>query len=313
MNRKEESQMKTITVQKLVDTFKLEVLAGEERMDREITRPRTHRPGLEFVGYFDFFPMNRVQVLGRKEINYLLTLSVEERKLRIGNIVKYHPPCFIVTSGQQEFPYLELYCEEEGIPLLRTEETATEFIAKLDSYLVKALAPEISIHGVCVNVSGIGILLRGKSGIGKSETAHTLIRRGHRLVADDIVVLKKLSPTTLLGTHNETTREFLALRSIGLINVVRQYGRRAFQDETRIVLDIELVPWQENALNNELETVPQFTEYLGVQIPHIEIQLQPGRDVAGLIEAAANNWYLKQLGYSAVDEFMKRIEEEMGS
>ncbi|MDU0328829.1 MULTISPECIES: HPr(Ser) kinase/phosphatase [Paenibacillus] len=305
--------MKTITVQKLVDTFKLEVLAGEERMDREITRPRTHRPGLEFVGYFDFFPMNRVQVLGRKEINYLLTLSVEERKLRIGNIVKYHPPCFIVTSGQQEFPYLELYCEEEGIPLLRTEETATEFIAKLDSYLVKALAPEISIHGVCVNVSGIGILLRGKSGIGKSETAHTLIRRGHRLVADDIVVLKKLSPTTLLGTHNETTREFLALRSIGLINVVRQYGRRAFQDETRIVLDIELVPWQENALNNELETVPQFTEYLGVQIPHIEIQLQPGRDVAGLIEAAANNWYLKQLGYSAVDEFMKRIEEEMGS
>ncbi|EOS53532.1 HPr(Ser) kinase/phosphatase [Paenibacillus barengoltzii] len=305
--------MKTITVQKLVDTFKLEVLAGEERMDREITRPRTHRPGLEFVGYFDFFPMNRVQVLGRKEINYLLTLSVEERKLRIGNIVKYHPPCFIVTSGQQEFPYLELYCEEEGIPLLRTEETATEFIAKLDSYLVKALAPEISIHGVCVNVSGIGILLRGKSGIGKSETAHTLIRRGHRLVADDIVVLKKLSPTTLLGTHNETTREFLALRSIGLINVVRQYGRRAFQDETRIVLDIELVPWQEHALNNELETVPQCTEYLGVQIPHIEIQLQPGRDVAGLIEAAANNWYLKQLGYSAVDEFMKRIEEEMGS
>ncbi|MGN8771790.1 HPr(Ser) kinase/phosphatase [Paenibacillus barengoltzii] len=305
--------MKTITVQKLVDTFKLEVLAGEERMDREITRPRTHRPGLEFVGYFDFFPMNRVQVLGRKEINYLLTLSVEERKLRIGNIVKYHPPCFIVTSGQQEFPYLELYCEEEGIPLLRTEETATEFIAKLDGYLVKALAPEISIHGVCVNVSGIGILLRGKSGIGKSETAHTLIRRGHRLVADDIVVLKKLSPTTLLGTHNETTREFLALRSIGLINVVRQYGRRAFQDETRIVLDIELVPWQEHALNNELETVPQCTEYLGVQIPHIEIQLQPGRDVAGLIEAAANNWYLKQLGYSAVDEFMKRIEEEMGS
>ncbi|WP_068784144.1 HPr(Ser) kinase/phosphatase [Paenibacillus phocaensis] len=305
--------MKTITVQKLVDTFKLEILAGEERMDREIDRPRAHRPGLEFVGYFDFFPMNRVQVLGRKEINYLLTLSVEERKLHIGNIVKYHPPCFIVTSGQQEIPYLELYCEQEGIPLLRTEETATEFIAKLDGYLVKALAPEISIHGVCVNVSGIGILLRGKSGIGKSETAHTLIRRGHRFVADDIVVLKKLSPTTLLGTHNETTREFLALRSIGLINVVRQYGRRAFQEETRIVLDIELVPWKENDLNNELETVPQFTEYLGVQIPHIEIQLQPGRDVAGLIEAAANNWYLKQLGYSAAEEFMKRIEGEMES
>lgn len=305
--------MKSITVLKLTDTFHLEVLAGGGRMDRMITRPRAHRPGLEFVGYFDFFPMERVQVLGRKEINYLLTLSVEERKLHIGNIVKYHPPCFIVTSGQQEIPYLTLFCEQEGIPLLRTADTTTEFIAKLDSFLVKALAPELSIHGVCVNVSGIGILLRGKSGIGKSETAHTLIRRGHRFVADDVVVLKKLGPATLLGTHNETTREFLALRSIGLINVVRQYGRRAFQDETRIVLDIELAPWQENSLNNELELVPQFTNYLGVQIPHIVVQLQPGRDVAGLIEAAANNWYLKQLGYSAAEDFMKRIEDGMQS
>lgn len=305
--------MKTITVQRLAEVFKLEVLTGAGHMDREITRPRTHRPGLEFVGYFDFFPMKRVQILGRKEITYLLTRTVEERKLHIGNIVKYHPPCFIVTSGQQEIPFLTLFCEQEGIPLLRTPETTTDFIAKLDGYLVKAMAPEVSIHGVCVNVSGIGILLRGKSGIGKSETAHTLIRRGHRFVADDIVVLKRLGPATLLGSHNETTREFLALRSVGLINVVRQYGRRAFQDETRIVLDIELTPWKGDSLNNELEVVPQFTDYLGVQIPHIEIQLQPGRDVAGLIEAAANNWYLKQLGYSAAEEFMKRIEDEMQS
>jgi HPr kinase/phosphorylase len=303
--------MKTITVQSLIEKFHLEVLAGASRIDRVVTRPRVHRPGLEFVGYFDFFPMERVQVLGRKEVNYLLTLTVEERKLHIGNIVKYHPPCFIVTSGQQEIPYLTLFCDQEGIPLLRTTETTTEFIVKLDNYLVKALAPEISIHGVCVNVSGIGILLRGKSGIGKSETAHTLIRRGHRLVADDIVVLKKLGPTTLLGTHNETTREFLSLRSIGLINVVRQYGRRAFQDETRIVLDIELTSWREDSLNNELELEPQFTEYLGIKIPHIEVQLQPGRDVAGLIEAAANNWYLKQLGYSAAEEFMQRIDNKM--
>ncbi len=282
-------------------------------MDRLVTRSQTHRPGLEFVGYFDFFPMERVQILGRKEINYLLTLSVDERKLHIGNIVKYHPPCFIVTSGQQEIPYLKLFCDQEGIPLLRTKERTTDFIAKLDGYLIKALAPEMSIHAVCVNVAGIGILLRGKSGIGKSETAHTLIRQGHRFVADDIVVLKKLGPSTLLGTHNETTREFLALRSIGLINVVRQYGRSAFQDETRIVLDIELSPWQDNSLNNELEAAPQFTEYLGIQIPHIEVQLQPGRDVASLIEAAANNWYLKQLGYSAAEEFMKRVEDEMQS
>jgi len=302
--------MKSITVQKVVERFKLEVLAGADQLERPVTRSRSHRPGLEFVGYFDFFPMNRVQVLGRKEINYLHKLSEEERNLHIGNVVKYRPPCFIVTANQEGLKYLLIYCEQEGIPLLRTVETTTEFIPKLDAFLIKSLAPEIAIHGVCLNVSGIGILLRGKSGVGKSETAHTLVRRGHRLVADDIILLKKLSPQTLLGTHNDTTREFLALRSIGLINVVRLYGRKAFQDETRIVLDIELTPWKENALNNELELTERFTEYLDVRIPYIEIQLQPGRDVAGLIEAAANSWYLKQQGYSAAEEFMQRIQGE---
>ena len=153
--------------------------------------------------------------------------------------------------------------------------------------------------------------MRGKSGVGKSETAHTLIRRGHRLVADDVVVLKKINPDTILGTHDGKTREFLALRSIGLINVTRLYGRSAFQDETRIVLDIGLVKWQDRALNNELELEPRYTEFMGVKIPHIEIQLQPGRDVAGLVEAAANNWYLRQQGYSAAEEFMRRLESDM--
>jgi len=297
-----------ITIETLVRKFSLKVLAGENKLERTLTKPKAHRPGLEFVGYFDFFPMERVQILGRTEITYLHTLSKSERKYRIGNIVKYHPPCFIVTAGQEGLEYLTQYCDEEGIPLLYTQERTSEFIAKLDAFMIKELAQEICIHGVCINVSGMGILLRGKSGVGKSETAHTLIRRGHRLIADDIVVLKKLSPETLLGTHNESNKEFLALRSIGLLNVVRLYGRRAFQEETRIALDIELTKWRENSLYNELEVEPKFTEYMGVRIPHIEIQLQPGRDVAGLIEAAANNWYLKQQGYSPMEEFMSRLE-----
>lgn len=302
--------MKSVTVQELADRFRLEVLAGETELGRTITKSRAYRPGLEFVGYFDFFPQQHVQILGRKEINYLHKLTEAERNHHIGNIVKYHPPCFIVAANQDGLKYLKKYCDEEGIPLLRTASPTSEFLAKLDAYLTKRLAQEISIHGVCINVSGIGILLRGKSGVGKSETAHTLIRRGHRLVADDIVVLKKLSPQTLLGTHNEKTKEFLALRSIGLINVSRLYGRQAFQEETRIVLDIVLTKWQDNALNNELELDEKFTEYMDVKVPHIEIQLQPGRDVAGLIEAAANSWYLRQQGYSAAEEFIKRLESE---
>jgi len=304
--------LKTLTVENLVKQFSLKVLTGVHNLQQPISQPRSHRPGLEFVGHFDFFPTERVQILGRKEINYLHKLSIEERQMRIGNIVKYHPPCFIVTARPEGLTYLTQYCIEENIPLLCTNEpeTTSEFMMKLDSYMVKALAEEIAVHGVCVNVYGMGILIRGKSGVGKSETAHTLIGKGHRLVADDIVVLKKLSPRTILGTHDEKTKEFLSLRSIGLLNVVRLYGRKAFQDETRIALDIELKKWEKNSLNNELEHEQTFTDYMGVKVPHVEIQLQPGRDVAGLIEAAANNWLLKQQGYSAAEEFMKRLESE---
>lgn len=302
--------MRTITIQEIINTFSMEVLSGQDQLHRIIKKSKVRRPGLEFMDKFDFIATEHVQILGKNEVNYLHTLTFEECKLRIANIVQYAPPCIIITSKQEEPLGLIQYCTEEKIPVLRTRDSTSELSAKLDAYVVKAMAPEIAIHGVCVNVSGMGILLRGKSGVGKSETAHTLIGRGHRLVADDVVVLKKLSPQTLLGTHDENSKEFLALRSIGLLNVVRLYGRAAFQDETRIALDIELTKWKENDLNNELEQDEKFVEYMDVQIPHIQIQLQPGRDIAGLIEAAANNWYLKQQGYSAVEEFMKRIESD---
>lgn len=305
--------LKTISVGQIAREFSLEVLAGEDNLNIRVSKNKAHRPGLEFNGYFEFFPTERVQVLGLAEINYLKQLSVDERKERIGNIVNYHPPCFVVTRGQENLTYLEQYCEQEEIPLLRTHESTYEFIAKLDAYLTKALAEEIAIPGVCLNVFGIGILLRGESGIGKSETAYTLIGRGHRLVADDIVVLRKLSHQTILGTHNEMNKEFLALRSVGLLNIVRVYGSKAFQDETRIALDIELTKWGDNELNNSLEMKTEYTSYMGVEIPHIQIQLQPGRDVAGLIEAAANSWYLKQQGYSAAEEFINRTENYNGN
>ena len=305
--------MKKLTIEHLVNRFSLKVLAGFEQLKKAITQSRSHRPGLEFVGHFDFFPTERVQVLGRKEITYLHKLSHEGRRMRIGNLVKYHPPCFIVTAGPEGLTYLTEHCKEENIPLLITNEpiSTTDFCARLDGYMIKELAPQIAVHGVCVNVFGIGILIRGDSGVGKSETAHTLIGRGHRLVADDIVVLKKLSAQTLLGTHDEKTKEFLALRSIGLLNVVRSYGQKSFQNETRITLEINLTKWEKDALYNDLEQEPTYTEYMGIRIPSMEIQLQPGRDVAGLIEAAANNWFLRQQGYSAAEEFYSRLESEV--
>src|SRR5690625_5123840 len=301
---------KSIVIEDIVKAFSLEVLAGEENLVRRVTTSIARRPGLEFIKFLDFFPMEHIHVLGENEIQYLVSLPDEERSNRVQNLIKYKPPCIIVTDGQGDLKYLTKYCTENTIPLLRTEEPNYEFIKKLDTYLIKRLAPEIAIHGVCVNVSGMGVLIRGDSGVGKSETAHSLIGRGHRLVADDIVVIKKLSPQTLLGTHNETNKELLALRSVGLLNVVRMYGRKAFQDESRIALDIELTKWQDNYLYNELEVEMKTKSYMDVEIPSLEIQLKPGRDVVGLIEAAVNNWYLKEQGYSAAEEFMERIEQE---
>ncbi|HLR71820.1 MAG TPA: HPr(Ser) kinase/phosphatase [Pseudogracilibacillus sp.] len=301
---------KSIKIKSIVQAFSLEVLTGENNLDRLITKSNARRPGLEFVKHLDFFPREHVQVLGKNEIQYLRSIPEKERDIRVGNIVKYNPPCIIVTDGLEGLKYITKYCTERKIPLLRTSDSNYEFIGKIDAYLIKRLAPEIAIHGVCVNVSGIGVLLRGDSGVGKSETAHSLLGRGHRLVADDIVVLKKLSPQTLLGTHNETNKELLSLRSIGLLNVVRMYGRNAFQDESRIALEIELTKWQGDSLYNDLEVETKFTSYMDVEIPYIQIQLKPGRDVVGLIEAAVNNWYLKQQGYSAAEEFIKRIEKE---
>ncbi|HLS35702.1 MAG TPA: HPr(Ser) kinase/phosphatase [Bacillota bacterium] len=304
--------MEYVTINQLVKRFSLDVLTGEEKLNRKITKSPSRRPGLEFNDYLDFLPHNRVHVFGENEVTYLHMLTEEQRDTKIGNIVKYNPPCIVVTDGQRGLKYLRKYCTERKIPLLRTDETNYEFIGKLDAYLITTLAEQIAIHGVCVNVFGTGILIRGKSGVGKSETAHALLGRGHKLVADDIVVLKKLSPQTLLGTHNEKNKELLALRSIGLLNVVKLYGQQAFKEDTRISLDIELVKWEGDSLHNELEIEPKFSEYMGVKVPHIQIQLKPGRDVTGLVEAAVNNWILQQQGYSAAEEFKKRlnIEEE---
>lgn len=304
---------KSVKIQQIIHRFRLKVLTETPDLSREITKMKVRRPGLEFLEYIDFLPTGHVQVLGENEVTYLHTLTEDQREFRINNIVQYDPPCIVVTDGQDGLKYLIKYCEEKQIPLLWTEDSNYEFNGKMDAYLTKRLAPEIAVHGVCLNIDGVGVLLRGASGVGKSETAHSLIGKGHRLIADDIVVLRKLSPQTLLGTHNRTNKELLSLRSVGLVNVVRMYGRKAFQDETRIALDIELTKWEKDSLYNDLEVEMKTTTYMDVSVPHVQIQLKPGRDIAGLIEAAVNNWYLKQQGYSAAEEFKERIMDEMAN
>lgn len=299
--------MSQITIQQLADKLKLEILAGYQGMERFIDNDDIHRPGLELTGYFKFFPNERIQLLGRQEISYLHTLTKDERDQRIGNLIKRNPPCIIITHNQEGLSYLIKHCNEEGIPLLRAKEKTTRVISNLNNYLEKELAKSIGIHAVCMNVFGVGVLIRGESGIGKSESALSLIERGHRLISDDLVILKRIDPETLIGTHNETNRDFLSLRGIGMINVPRLYGSGAFQDETVIDIDIVLSPWDEKQYYDGIETSKDVVTYLDLAIPHLEIPIRPGRDIASLIEVAAKNWRLEAQGYTALNEFRERI------
>jgi HPr kinase/phosphorylase len=301
--------MNKITVRQLAQKLKLENLAGDEGLNNIIESDEIHRPGLELTGYFKFFPNKRIQLLGRQEITYLHSLTIEERDERIGNVIRKRPPCIIITHNQEGLTYLIKHCNEEGVALLRAKENTTRVISKLNNYLEKELAESIGIHAVCLDVFGVGILIRGVSGIGKSESALALIEKGHRLISDDLVILKSIDNETLIGTHNGTNRDFLSLRGIGMINVPRLYGSGSFQDETVVDLDIVVSAWDEKKYYDAIEHQIEFVEYLDVSVPHIEIPVRPGRDIAALIEVAAKNWRLEEQGYTALNEFNERIQK----
>jgi HPr kinase/phosphorylase len=299
--------MNSITIRQLAEKLKLEIVAGEDGLERIIDIDEIHRPGLELTGYFKFFPNERIQLLGKQEITYLHSLTKAERDERIGKLISEHPPCIIITRNQEGLSYLIKHCNEEGVALLRAKEKTTRVISNLNNFLEKELAKSIGIHAVCMNVFGVGILIRGESSIGKSESALSLIERGHRLISDDLVILKSVDPDTLIGTHNQTNRDFLSLRGVGLINVPRLYGSGALQEETSINLDIVLAQWDVKKYYEGIEPPKSYVEYLDVPIPHIEIPIRPGRDIASLIEVAAKNWRLEQQGYTAVEEFKNRL------
>lgn len=304
--------MKKLTIRDLHKQFSLEILAGENGMENEITNSDIHSPGLELTGFMKHFPKERVQLLGKQEVSYLRTLSEFEQSIRIEEIVKQLPPCIVITRNLDSVVYLEEHCNFYGVPLLRTEEKTTSFIAKLSNYLDRCLAEETTIHAVCMNVFGIGVLLRGDSGIGKSETALSLINRGHRLISDDIVKLRKIG-NSIIGTHEDINRELLSIRGVGIVDVAMLYGTSSVQDETRIILDIWLSHWNEDKFYNGLETEEKSTNYLGINVKNIEVPVKPGRDIATIIEVAVNNYKLQQKGYNALEVMKERISKSMNN
>ncbi len=265
------------------------------------------RPGLQLAGgFFDYFDPSRIIMLGLSEYEYLRSFSSEERKAKIASLFEHGElPCIILSRDLPVLPELMETAKKYTCPIFRSAKITTDLLSDLFIYLNRLLAPSISEHGVLMEVFGVGILLTGKSGVGKSETAMELIKRGHRLIADDNVIIKEIA-NELYGTAPDIIRYFMELRGIGIINVKSMYGSGSVLDEKMIQLVIQLENWQQGKEYDRIGDEMSSTSYFGIKVPKLTIPVSPGRNLAIIIEVAARNFRLKSMGYDASEELITR-------
>ena len=300
MNEKE-----VVLLEKFCSDLELEIVyAGRGRVT--LSSYSVTRPGLQLAGFFKYFDSSRILIFGNLEYEYLRSLPCELRQERIKELLSYPEiPCIILS---RDLPVLHELIEEArltGCPILRTDKVTTVVMNDLFFYLNKRLSPQTSMHGVLMDVSGVGILLTGHSGIGKSETAIELIKRGHRLVADDSVIIKRVGDK-LFGSSPEMIRYFMELRGIGIINIKNMYGSGSILNEKEIELVMELENWDEGKVYDRIGEVAQYENILGVKTLKHTIPVKPGRNLSIIIEVAARNFRLKSLGYDAAQELIAR-------
>ncbi|MEG1446552.1 MAG: HPr(Ser) kinase/phosphatase [Ruthenibacterium sp.] len=298
----------SVALDKVVDQLKLEVVfAPTDLKNIPIITADVNRPGLLIAGYDEFFEPTRIQILGKAEIGYMETLTDEKRRVAIHALFSVKPPAVMITRSLGVFPEMMQYAAEFEVPILRTSESTSSIMSGLISLLSVELAQRITRHGVLVEVYGEGILILGESGVGKSETAVELVKRGHRLIADDAVELRRVSNRTILGTAPENIRHFIELRGVGIINVARVFGSGAVKMSEKIDLVVELEPWDKtkNYSRTGLET--DTIEILGIPLPCTVIPVMPGRNLAVILETAAINNRQKKMGYNAAKELLERL------
>jgi HPr kinase/phosphorylase len=300
---------KQVKVNDIIEEFSLETVTGAEGIDNIITVSEIKRPGIELAGFWEHFVSERVQLLGNTELSFINELSQSLKRQRIKTFMSYNLKCVIITRDLEIPDILMKEAEKNKIPLLRTPAATTRFISKLTTFLERSLAPEKVIHGVLVDIYGVGVLLKGKSGIGKSETAIELVKRGHRLVADDIINIKMISEGELVGYAPEKSRYFLELRGIGIINARTLFGAGAVKDSSPINIVITMEPWEQSKQYDRLGLENNYTEFLEVQIPEIVIPVKPGRNLAMVLEVAAMNYRMKSMGYNAARDFLNRTKK----
>ena len=298
----------TVPLTQLVEEAGLSVCYRASDYEKiRITVEDVARPGLPMAGYFDHFEPMRLQVMGTVEMSYLDKLSSEGRSIVFDRFFSYKIPALIIARGNMPHPECLEQAQKYDVTILLSSESTSYVVSFLITALKNHLAPRITRHGVLVDVYGEGMLLLGDSGIGKSEAAVELLKRGHRLIADDAVEIKKISETRLVGTAPELIRNYIELRGIGVINVAKLFGMASIKEETFINLIINIVPWSDHEIYDRLGLENQYVELLGVKVPSITIPVTPGRNLAVNLEVAAMNNRQKRMGYNAAVEFTEQI------
>ncbi len=304
----------SVSIEKIVKDFALEVVyMPEGESPIRIESVDVNRPGLNLTGFTEYFDKKRIQVLGLSEIGYLQKLPAAERQERITNFFRLKFPALVVTRGLDIFDEIKEACEENGVPCLRTTDTTSSFLSGLLSYLNVELAPRITRHGVLIEAYGEGMLILGESGVGKSETAIELVKRGHRLIADDAVEIRRVSNRTLVGTSPENIRHFLELRGIGIINARRLFGMGAVKITEKIDMIVKLEIWDPDKVYDRMGMENEYATILGIQVPSLTIPVKPGRNLAVILEVAAMNNRQKKMGYNAAQELMQNLGMPVGN
>ena len=304
--------MSEVKLTKVVERMDLKNLTPDiDLTEKVITVPDINRPALQLTGYFDHFDSERVQIIGYVEYTYLQTLTKERKKEVYRDLLSYGIPCLIITT--EIFPDEELLkqANETNTPVFSTDKKTSSFQAELIRWLNVELAPCISIHGVLVDVYGVGVLIMGESGIGKSEAALELIKRGHRLVSDDVVEIRKVSDDTLVGSAPSITKHLIELRGIGIVDVKTLFGVQSVKETQTIDLVITLEEWDKNKEYDRLGLEESYTEFLGNKIVCHSIPIRPGRNLAVIVESASVNHRQKQMGYNAAQELYRRVQQSL--
>lgn len=299
--------MLKVRTKDIIEKFQLELISGEEGISRPITTSDLSRPGLEMAGYFTHYPKERVQILGVTELSFFERLSKEEKIHRMEALCTEITPAIIISRDMEVPEELIEASKKSDVPVLRSPLKTTRLASRLTNFLESKLAPTTAVHGVLIDIYGVGVLITGKSGVGKSETALELVKRGHRLVADDCVEIRQEDRDTLIGNAPELIRHLLEIRGLGIIDVMTLFGAGAVRNYKRISLVIHLELWDPKKQYDRLGLEEEKMKILDSELTKLTIPVRPGRNLAVIIEVAAMNYRLKQMGFNAAEQFTSKL------